>query len=232
MVEFLLGGIIVNYPQSSPQTPSAAFLKFMQDQPSSSDIRIVHGYVIGGKTSSKGRLKRLYLQRNEDEMEIKLPKPLGYTLAGKVQPGMMLQVWVRPDNDDLKALMVMPGDAECAVHTATVESETVPSPNDGAIKKGSSHPSAPVCRIKVCTKGKCYKRGGRQVMQALEAAIAHDESLGNTVTLEPTGCLKNCKHGPTVKVSPGSKMYSHVQPDDTHRILHNHAGAGCEGVRM
>lgn len=198
----------------------------MQDNQPSGDIRIVHGQCIGGKTSSKGRLKRLYIKRHADELEIKLPKPLGYTLAGKVQPGMMLQVWVRPDKDTLKALMVMPGDAENV-------GQTSPSAADGSatprpIAEEPSSPTTPhLCHIKVCTKGKCYKQGGRRVMQALEAAIAQDETFSTVVTIEPTGCLKNCKYGPAVKVSSGSKggskLYSEVQPQDTHHILQRHA---------
>lgn len=204
----------------------------MKESQSFSNVRIIHGQYIGGVSSSKGRLKYLQLKRNEDELSIKLPKPIGYTLTGKIQPGTMLQVWVRPHKDSLQALMVMPAEAGVTVEPPVAEPSTaLPYPEHDSLESPSiaERPSSPSssrapsrgCTLKVCTKGKCYKQGGKQVMQALEAMI-RDQNLGQTVTVEATGCLKNCKKGPTVKVSPGAAKYSFVQPQDIPKLVQRH----------
>lgn len=212
--------------------------KVSEKHHSSKDIRILHGEYVGSKSSSKGRLKNLQLRRNEDEVTIKLPKSISHTLTGKLQPGMMLQVWVRPKKDHLKALMVMPGTMPTGVEVAIEEQPDAASEHQVSEAQPSfdtpSSQQSPVCTLKVCTKGKCYKQGGRQVLQALEDAVKAQDMEG-AIAVQPTGCLKNCKKGPTVKASSDSKsdpkiskmkskQYSFVRPQDVPQILQRHAG--------
>ncbi|MEB3212657.1 MAG: (2Fe-2S) ferredoxin domain-containing protein [Leptolyngbyaceae bacterium] len=207
----------------------------------SNDIRVIRGQYIGGIPSSKGRLKYLQIQQNDEELLIKLSKPISDTLSGKLQPGMMLQAWVRPKKDSLKALMIVPAkdigaEDERAVpfdsfaKVDSAKADSADPADSGELPEGTTvTPKPTVCTLKVCTKGKCYKQGAHQIMHALEAALAGLEAarsaegdMGQRVIIKPTGCLKNCKQGPTVQVSPGSETYSFVRPQDASTILKHH----------
>ncbi|MGB3491993.1 MAG: (2Fe-2S) ferredoxin domain-containing protein [Elainellaceae cyanobacterium] len=211
---------LISYPVSSP---AVAYQ-------SSREIRILHGQYMEGVSSSKGRLKWIKVKHNEAEVRIKIPKPIGYSLTGKLQPGAMIQVWVRSQKDYLKALMVMPSLMPASAETDLIEPcDLEPSDADSTHQAAAVQIPQPitaqqpsVCTLRVCTKGKCYKKGGRQVMQALETEI-REQQLEGAIAIEATGCLKNCKKGPTVKASPGSAQYSFVRPQDVSRMLQRHA---------
>lgn len=219
-----------------------------------SDIEMMQGIYLGGEHSSKGYLKWLRLQQGSDEYEVKLPKLIGHTVSKNLRPGMPIQVWARSKKDTLKAMMVipMPPDAlddPTAAASAKTDSEagitdalaianplvkvayyspTAPTSTPDA-KPPASNPSSPKasatqrCVLQVCGKGSCRKRGGRSVVEALESAI-REQNLEHVVTLETTGCLKNCKKGPTVKATDSSQQsksvkYSYVQAKDVPQLL-------------
>jgi (2Fe-2S) ferredoxin len=72
----------------------------------------------------------------------------------------------------------------------------------------------------VCRKGSCNKRGSGQVWQTLETALNHYPDC--PVTLEATGCMKECKQGPNVRILPSHACYSQVQAADVPRLLECH----------
>lgn len=55
-------------------------------------------------------------------------------------------------------------------------------------------------KVKVCSKGSCRKRGALDVYDRLHREV-HDRGLSEQIGLEKTGCLKDCKHGPNVKIN-------------------------------
>jgi (2Fe-2S) ferredoxin len=195
----------------------------------SSNVHVIQGTYLGGLSSSKGRLKYLQLQQNGEEWLVKLSKPIGYTLAGKLQPGMVLQVWARPKDDCFKALKVIPvapGISEQAASSLPCKASIAPAPEEAAglasLPEGTTvTPKPKACTLKVCTKGKCDKQGSHKVLMALKAAIAQSAATSHII-IKPTGCLKNCKQGPTVKVSPGSETYSFVRPQDAPTLVRHH----------
>ncbi|MEM7769662.1 MAG: (2Fe-2S) ferredoxin domain-containing protein [Cyanobacteria bacterium P01_A01_bin.37] len=222
----------MNYSQvSSEHTSCSHSAASIRESSISSDVRIIQGQYLGELPSSKGRLKYIQIQQNDEELLIKLPKLIGYTLAGKLQPGMMLQIWVRPKKDYLKALMVVPAETDMTEDVALghlCEAGMAPPSDDAAelsdLPEGTTvTPKHKVQTFKVCTKGKCHKQGSRHVMQALEAAVSEGK-LGRHISINPTGCLKNCKQGPTIQVSPGSETYSFVRPQDASTLVRHHAG--------
>ena len=187
----------------------------------SSDVRILQGQYVGSHSSSKGRLKWLQINYDGDEVLIKLPKLIGYTLVGKLQPGMMLQVWCRPKDDYLKALKVIPVAIEGIIHDDSSDRAEHDALKNPLLSDTASHHSPKAYTLKVCTKGKCGKQGSYRIVQALEAAV-RSQGLGNAITIETSSCLKNCKKGPTIKVSPGSTKYSSVKVQDVPQILQRH----------
>ncbi|MBE9113820.1 (2Fe-2S) ferredoxin domain-containing protein, partial [Nodosilinea sp. LEGE 07298] len=76
-------------------------------------------------------------------------------------------------------------------------------------------------KIQVCRKSGCQKRGGKQLVVALEQAL-RDRNLQTQVEIQYTGCQKHCSEAPTFTVSPGHHRYSRVQPSRLPAILDRH----------
>lgn len=191
------------------------------------DVHVLHGQYIGSTLSSKGRIKQLHVMAHDQQWSLTLPKAIGYSLSGKLLLGMQLQVWVRPHKQTLRALMVIPVDSAVDGAIASQSGkldlddydrlETLDLIGFDALASKASKQLT----LNVCTKGKCYKQGGRDVIHALQAA-AQDLNLQSVVVIKKTGCLKNCKKGPTVKITPNSKTYSFVRKQDAAEILQRH----------
>lgn len=210
---------------SDPPSSNTTSLLGMESH-ASSDICILKGEYVDSHPSSKGRLKWLQINHDGDEVQIKLPKLIGYTLAGKLQPGMMLQIWCRPKDNYLKALKVVPTDIGGIIHNHSVDNNSSDRsehdvPENPLLSDTASHHTPKTYTLKVCTKGKCGKQGGYQIVQALEAAV-RSQGLDNIIMIKPSSCLKNCKKGPTIKISPGSTKYSSVRVQDVPQILQRH----------
>lgn len=62
----------------------------------------------------------------------------------------------------------------------------------------------------------CAARGGREIAEALSAAVAERE-LG--VAVETFHCLGMCDRGPNVKLSPGGEFWHAVQPGKLTELL-------------
>lgn len=62
----------------------------------------------------------------------------------------------------------------------------------------------------------CAARGGVEIAQALEQAIA---ARGLPVTVERFKCLGLCELGPNLKLSPGGVFFHHMCLADVPKIL-------------
>jgi (2Fe-2S) ferredoxin len=76
-------------------------------------------------------------------------------------------------------------------------------------------------KILVCQKSDCQKRGGAAVCKALENAL-NSRGLEGQVTVQGTGCLKQCKAGPNIVVMPDKTRYSRIKPAEIPAILDKH----------
>ncbi len=76
-------------------------------------------------------------------------------------------------------------------------------------------------KILVCQKSDCQKRGGPAVCKALESAL-NSRGLAGQVTVQGTGCLKQCKAGPNIVVMPDKTRYSRIKPAEIPAILDKH----------
>ncbi|MDF0555530.1 (2Fe-2S) ferredoxin domain-containing protein [Kamptonema sp. UHCC 0994] len=81
-------------------------------------------------------------------------------------------------------------------------------------------------KILVCQKSDCQKRGGRAVCQALENALS-DRGLKDQVTIQGTGCLKQCKAGPNIVLMPDKTRYSRIEPAEIPAIIEKHFAVNC-----
>jgi NADH:ubiquinone oxidoreductase subunit E len=77
----------------------------------------------------------------------------------------------------------------------------------------------------VCRQPKCQKRGGQQLIAALQQAL-HDghahRKLQSQVKVQYTGCQKQCSDAPTLTIFPGNHRYSRVKPARLLAILQRH----------
>jgi hypothetical protein len=72
------------------------------------------------------------------------------------------------------------------------------------------------CPIRVCAKKHCWKNGGREIFEQLQARAA-ELGLQNVITVKAIGCLDNCKRGPNVQV--GKKLFEGCGTETVDEIL-------------
>jgi (2Fe-2S) ferredoxin len=181
------------------------------------------------------KLKGLLLQTAEGECYVKLAKDLRAAFDLRLQPGTWLQVVGEKKHDlktgevKLKAQRVMrAGGAEEEKRAGGVGGV---GEGGGAVSSlsplstlsslsPSSDAKAKKATILVCQKSDCMKRGGKEVCQALQAALS-DRDLDGQVTIKGTGCMKNCKAGPNL-VMPDKTRYSRIQATQVPALMDNH----------
>ncbi|MEG4809009.1 (2Fe-2S) ferredoxin domain-containing protein [Microcoleus sp. F8-D3] len=76
-------------------------------------------------------------------------------------------------------------------------------------------------KILVCQKSDCLKRGAGGVCKALENAL-NARGLEDQVTVQGTGCLKQCKAGPNIVVMPDKTRYTRIAPAEVPAIIDKH----------
>ena len=186
--------------------------------------------------------KLKYLRISNDrkvEFLVKLSKELRSFLAPILTPGLRVQVagekelnlkngkiklkarsltLARGQNDrspeHLDSTSVPAGvlTSECAIAKTEVSSLTAAQTVKAVAKTQT--------KILVCQKSDCQKRGGAAVCKALENAL-NARGLEGQVTVQGTGCLKQCKAGPNV-VMPDKTRYSRIKPTEIPAIVDKH----------
>ncbi|MEG3846593.1 (2Fe-2S) ferredoxin domain-containing protein [Microcoleus sp. herbarium19] len=101
---------------------------------------------------------------------------------------------------------------------ATIGKTEVSSPAAAQTVKA---PAKTQTKILVCQKSDCQKRGGKAVCKALENAL-NSRGLEGQVTVQGTGCLKQCKAGPNIVVMPDKTRYSRIAPAEIPAIVDKH----------
>lgn len=76
-------------------------------------------------------------------------------------------------------------------------------------------------KVLVCQKSNCWKRGGKEICQQLEAAFS-DRGLDNLIQIKKTGCLKKCKKAPNLVMMPDKIAYSKVKPKQIPNLVEKH----------
>ncbi|MBD2257085.1 (2Fe-2S) ferredoxin domain-containing protein [Pseudanabaena sp. FACHB-2040] len=171
--------------------------------------QFLEGTYVGELKSPKGKLKGIRLQTARQEYPIKLPKYLVPILTHELESGSPMRVWVTPKKDTWIALNIIP----LSPKELAAESLPIATPS-------LAQPSKPYC-VQVCSKSNCCKRGSSEVYRAMEDAIATNPSLSN-IRLEPTGCLKECKKGPCIRLASTGKVFTQVTCENAPAILAEH----------
>jgi len=187
-----------------------------------SEILCFQGQCLSLKLSSKGRLKSLELQLKDGSIWLDIPKYLGYSLHDRLQKGVDLQAWVRPQNArglQFKALMIVLGQpltGSPLTRLKSINSDTTIAP-DIATDLALNTLSPAIQTIRVCTKGSCRKKGSLQLLQQLENQT-QQQGLNDRIKVQAIGCLKQCKTAPNIQLPHGQTLDS-VNPLDIDSIL-------------
>jgi NADH:ubiquinone oxidoreductase subunit E len=169
------------------------------------------------------KLKGLVLGTHEGECYIKIAKHLRAAFDLRLPAGTWLQVVgykeydIKKDKVTLKAERVMAARSEMATVQTIAASQEPPSIENVKVK-----PAKTKGTILLCQKSDCMKRGGKEVCQALEAALS-DRGLEDQVTIKGTGCMKNCKAGPNL-VMPDKTRHSRIQAAQVPVLMNQHFG--------
>jgi len=167
------------------------------------------------------KLKGLKLETSEGECYVKLAKHLRIAFDWRLPKGTWLQVVGtkkydgKKDELTLKAERVMAARSDLGRVSTSTALQEAPVSNDVKAKPAKAKQT-----ILVCQKSDCWKRGGKAVCQAFEAALS-DRGLEDQVTIKGTGCMKNCKAGPNV-VMPDKTRYSRIQASQVSTLMDKH----------
>lgn len=187
--------------------------------------------------------KLKYLRIGSDrgiEYLVKLCKELRASLSSVLTPGLRVQVAgekqlnLKNGKLKLKAYSLkltgsnVRAPEQLDLTNAPVQLVTSPEAIDN--NSISSHATAPQtatapaktqAKILVCQKSDCQKRGGAAVCKALENAL-NSRGLEGQVTVQGTGCLKQCKAGPNIVLMPDKTRYSRIKPAEIPALIEKH----------
>jgi (2Fe-2S) ferredoxin len=173
----------------------------------------------------KRKPKSLLLEVDGECLAIKLPKELRPNIQQWLQVGDRVRCVGRSHIDHkagvikLKAYQVFslaPG-AEATASTTVSDltsPEVVGSPATPSPKRKQG-------KIIVCQKSGCQKRGGRQMIAALEQVLQQHQ-LQDQVEIRYTGCQKRCSKAPTLTIMPGKHCYDRLNPNHLSALIEEH----------
>ncbi|OLP19987.1 hypothetical protein BST81_02630 [Leptolyngbya sp. 'hensonii'] len=165
------------------------------------------------------KLKWMQLATAAGEQTIKLTKESRaglITQGGILKLGDWIQVWGEQKLDadtgtlKLKAYRITPTSPAQLAFADTPE-----------ISQVAVSAAAKPATILVCQKSDCQRQGGRQLCQALAAAVK-DSGLEGQVNIKGTGCMKHCKAGPNLVFMPDKARYSRVHPSQIPGLVKKH----------
>lgn len=155
--------------------------------------------------------KRLLIATAEGECTLKMAKSLRYSFGLRLIPGDWLQI-VGEKKIDLKTGAIKLKAEQVIPATISQEQTSIPV---------AAKPDKSKASILVCQKSDCMKRGGKQLCQAMQAALS-DRGLTDEVNIKGTGCLKHCKAGPNIVMMPDKTRYSKVEANQIPALIDKH----------
>jgi (2Fe-2S) ferredoxin len=166
------------------------------------------------------KIKYLKIDSESQELWIKLSKQLRYQIDREIKPGSWLELKgmqktypgvgkVKFKADLVKLIKQGIGNREQG--TGKVCIEKTQRFEDCAIARSKA-------KILICGKSSCWRKGGKEVCQILENSL-RDRGLEDRVTIQTTGCLKQCKQAPNLVMMPSKERYSGVKPKQALSIL-------------
>ncbi|MBW4489302.1 MAG: (2Fe-2S) ferredoxin domain-containing protein [Trichocoleus desertorum ATA4-8-CV12] len=178
----------------------------------------LEGRFLGFEMEDGYKFKRIQVATPEGEVCIKLSKESRASVVSSfIAEGKVLNPgdWIRITGEKkLDSKTGFPKLKAYAIHPAVPGEMPPVAPSKAAPASGKG-------TILVCQKSDCMKRGAKALCQALESEIS-DRGLSEQVTVKGTGCMKQCKAGPTMVVMPDKTRYTRIHPETVSAILEEH----------
>ncbi|PPT09674.1 NADH:ubiquinone oxidoreductase NADH-binding (51 kD) subunit [Geitlerinema sp. FC II] len=183
----------------------------------------LQGTVLGFLGKKPSKPKFVVLEVEEEQLSIKLPKQLRTALRLHLQVGHRIRCIGRSQIDakagviKLEAyhLFTLPSDSGNELSASATPITTVaPSPCQHVGKLERS-------KILVCQKSGCQKRGGHQLLAALERAL-RERKLLESVEICASGCQKRCSKAPSLTIMPGKHRYDRLKPENLSALIEEH----------
>ncbi len=150
----------------------------------------------GGWVRTDAGKRRMLLHHGEHVSLLKVPRLLRRNLIGKCHAGQIIHVAGTEEPD--------PG---TGVSKRTVSQFRVDPADSAALVS---------CPVQVCSKKNCWRKGGRELWDAL-CRERDARGLAGQVDLRQVGCLDRCKHAPNADW--GDHEFSHCSPGDAATII-------------
>lgn len=163
-------------------------------------------------------LTYIQVQMGERIIPIKLAKNLQETWKNKLLEGDLLSIFLEKKDSKIGNKLKLKTHRIEKIDTCNNESLLLKStsiPSDFQPEKKQKG------KILLCEKSSCSKRGGKNLYTALTETI---EKLGlqDQVTIQLTGCQKQCKKAPSLILMPGKVKLTYVNPNDLTFLLKSH----------
>lgn len=173
----------------------------------------IEGEFLGFIPTSGGEFKYMQMRVGERTIPIKLAKELRETLGRNLVEGDRLLVLLEQSGSGLGSLKLKTDHVErLGAGNESRVSESAFSASQPENKKG---------KILLCHNSKCAKRGGKQLYYALTESLKK-LGLQDRVSIELTGCQKQCKKVPSITLMPGRVKHTYVHPNDLTSLLEAH----------
>ncbi len=178
----------------------------------------IEGEFLGFIPKPSGELKYIQVQVGERIIPIKLGKELRETWENNLVEGDVLSIFLEQKGSGIGSKLKLKTDRIEKIDTCNNESlllESISIPSDSPSEKKQKG------KILLCRKSSCAKRGGKNLYSALTETL-EELGLKDQVTIQLTGCQKQCKKAPSLILMPGKVKHAYVNPNDLTSLLKAH----------
>jgi hypothetical protein len=179
----------------------------------------IEGEFLGFIAKSGGELKYIQVAVDNRILPLKVIKELRPILGRQLVVGDRIQVLV---NQTVKGNFSKIKLTAEQVQILSSSAETIAfeslARSSSCTKKG---------KILLCGKPSCLKRGGRQLDNILAEAI-NNLGLKDKVTIQQTGCQKQCKNAPSITLMPGKVKHYPANSEEIITMLKKHYLSNCD----
>ncbi len=181
----------------------------------------LEGTLLGFLGSSSEKAKGIILEVEDERIPIALPKRLRHHLHAQQQPGDRVRCIGRSRLDFQTKIVEFEAYQVFFLGSEGKPAPPLSTPAPGELLLPGPPPAKTSYKVLVCSKSDCRKRGGRELLAALNQALA-ERNLQNRVVIAYTGCQKRCSKAPALTILPGKHRYDRVRLQDLPALLDKH----------
>lgn len=166
----------------------------------------------------EGKPKYITVLSHSSLFWIKLSKEVRSVAEATLTPGADVEVRGRKKQDKKTGIIKLKADSVTSNHASL---SSIPPLTQPAVTVKTVESSQKPAKILVCQKSDCRRRGSDGICSLLAKEL-EERGLQDQVTIQKTGCLKQCKAGPNVVMLPDKTRYSNVEPEEIPTLIDQH----------